>query len=124
MENKKPEVRLTGRWRLHRTFTVTAAQEKNTVLFRDQEYIVDFSDGDTMTESSDGEITKVAYHYEPMTRAISFRQSSRRHPSPISRRADLQFRIIPLNETEMYFMSPPSIEDDSDEFELILLERI
>lgn len=123
MENKKAEVRLTGRWRLSRTFTVTAAEERNITVFQDHEYVVNFSDSGIMTEASTGETTTITYHYEPITRTISFQQSSRRLPSSIGDRTDLRFRVIPLNESEMYFMSPPSIED-GDEFEIILLTRI
>ena len=124
MKNKNAEVRLAGRWRLSRMFTVTATEEKNLKVFQDQEYVADFSSGDTVTESAAGEETTVAYHYDVTTRTISFQQSSRCQPSPISGRVDLCFRVIPLNQSEMYFMSPPAIEDESDEFEIVLLERI
>lgn len=124
MENKKAEVRLAGKWRLNRTFTVTAAEKKNLMLFNDQEYIVDFSADGIMTETSAGETTAVTYQFEPTTRTINFQQSSRCQPSPISGVADSCFRVIPINESEMYFMSPTSLENDSDEFEIILLECV
>lgn len=124
MENKNAQVRLTGQWRLSRKFTTNGSDERNLVLYNQPpEYIVGFPAEAIITERCGNDVSTVMYHYDPDTKVISIQQSNRSRPSPISGKTESLYRIIPLNDREMYFQSPHTVEDDSSDFEMILLER-
>lgn len=126
MKKKENEVTLDGRWRLSRRFTVEGGDRRNLTTYGREDHIVEFPAQGIITERSGNEVTTVIYHYDPPTRVIDIRQSDRAAPSPLSCHKNNLFRVIPLNEREMYFQKPYSVEaeDPHTEFEMILLERI
>lgn len=127
MENKKPEVRLTGAWRLIRKSNVSHCDERTTILFKEgQDYIVGFPSGGIMTEQYGGVVTTTPCVYDPAGRTISVRATDLTPASPISGGGDRIYRVVPLNDGRMYLRRPHTVEDDDPdtEFELILLERI
>ncbi|GAB0481669.1 hypothetical protein KML24007_04150 [Alistipes indistinctus] len=123
MVNKKAGVRLTGRWRLSRRFNVNGANEHNLRGFGLEEYIIEFLMDGVMTVTNDGLPISATYQYEPASRIISIEFSDSDSESPLA--GDTPFRIIPLNEREMYFQRLSSVEVNpfDDSFEVILFER-
>lgn len=79
-----------------------------------------------MTEAGDGAITTTPYHYNQTTRVIHIQPTDHTPPRLISGSGDAPFRIIPLNDEEMYFLRPHSVEvgDEDSVIESFLLERI
>lgn len=126
MENKKIDVLLTGRWRISRQSRVDTVGEYDLTVYKGREFIVEFPNDGVMTEAGDGAITTTTYHYDPTARVISIQPTDYTPLNPISGSGDAPFRIIPLNDEEMYFLRPHSVEvgDEDSVIESFLLERI
>lgn len=124
MENKKTEVCLIGRWQLIRQFNVDGAGGRNLRILGPEEHIVEFLDDGTLTEIAADLIATTTFHYEPATRTISIQPANLNSESPLAN--GTPFRIIPLDNSEIYFVSECSLggNDESCDFEIILLERI
>jgi hypothetical protein len=120
MENQKKESRLDGKWRVVRKFIAGDAGGKSLTLYED--YFVEFAAGDTLIETHDDEVTTTSYCFDPGSGTIDVQPITRSQPSPISDAGSAIFRVVPLNDREMYLRKPHSVEA-SGEFETILLER-
>jgi hypothetical protein len=119
MENRKTGSRLDGKWRVVRKFIAGDAAGKSLTLYED--YFVEFAAGDTLIETHGDEITTTTYSFDPGFGTIEVQPTSRTQPSPISGAGSTIFRVVPLNNREMYIRKPHSVEADG-EFETILLE--
>ncbi len=93
---------------------------RNITLYDD--YIVEFAAGDTLIETHGNKITTTTYRFDPGSGTIEIQPTSRTQSSPISGASGAIFRIVPLNDREMYLRKPHSVEAAGD-FETILLER-
>ena len=120
MENQKKEIRLDGKWRVIRKFIDGDPGGRNITLYDD--YIVEFVAGDTIIETHGNEVTTTSYRLDPEAGTIEIQPTSRTQSSPISGAGCAIFRIVPLNDREMYLRKPHSVEAGGD-FETILLER-
>ncbi len=118
MENRKTDSRLDGKWRVVRKFIDGDPGGRNITLYDD--YIVEFAAGDTLIETHGNEVTITTYRFDPGSGTIHIQPTSRSQPSPISGASSAIFRIVPLNEREMYLRKPHSVEAGG-EFEMILL---
>jgi hypothetical protein len=120
MEHQKKESRLDGKWRVVRKFIAGDAAGKSLTLYED--YFVEFAVGDTLTETHGDEVTTTSYRFDPGSGTIEVQPATRSQPSPISGAGSAIFRVVPLNDREMYLRKPHSVEAGG-EFETILLER-
>jgi hypothetical protein len=120
MENGRKEIRLDGKWRVVRKFIGGDAAGKSMTLYED--YIVEFAAGDTLIETHGNEVTTTSYRLDPGSGTIDIQPTTRSQPSPISGAGSTIFRIVPLNDREMYLRKPHSVEAEG-EFETILMER-
>ena len=120
MENRKIESWLESRWRVVRKFIAGDAAGKSLTLYED--YFVEFAASGTLIETYGDEVTTTTYHFDPGFGTIEIQPTTRSQPSPISCTGGAIFRVVPLNDREMYLRKPHSIEVDG-EFETILLER-
>lgn len=120
MENREIESRLDGKWRVVRKFIAGDAAGKSLTLYED--YFVKFAAGDTLIETHGDEVTATSYHFDTDAGTIEIQPVARTKPSPISGAGGARFRVVPLNDREMYLRKPHSVEVGG-EFEMILLER-
>ncbi len=121
MENRKKEIRLDGKWRVVRKFIDGDPGGRNITLYDD--YIVEFAAGDTLIETHRAKVTTTTYHFDPGSCTIEIQPVARTQPSSISGAGGAIFRVVPLNDREMYLRKPHSVEAGGD-FETILLERL
>lgn len=119
MENRKKEIRLDGKWRVVRKFIDGGEAGKSLTLFED--YFVEFAAGDTLIETCDNEVTTTTYRFDAGSGTIEILATGAQQ-SPILGAGSAIFRIVSLNDHEMYFRKPHSVEA-AGEFELILLEH-
>ena len=127
MGTQEAKVRLAGRWRLVRKFSAPGGSpDRNTRLFNDQDYIVEFSQEGNMVERCNGVITTTMYHFDPDTRVITIQPTDRTPSSPLSGIGNAPFRVIPLTDGAMYFVRPHTVDtgDEDADFVSLLLERI
>ena len=126
MENKKTDVLLLGRWRISRQSRADSVGKHELIVCKGQEFIIGFLKDGVLTEAGDGCITTTKYHFDPTTRVISLQPTDCTPPNPISGIGDAPFRIIPLNDREMYFVRPHTVDtgDEDADFVSLLLERI
>ncbi len=120
MENRKIDIRLDGKWRVIRKFIDGDTAGKSMTIYED--YFVEFPAGGTIIETHGEEVTRTSYHFEPGSDTIEIEPTTRSRPSPISGAGGAIFRIVPLNDREIYLRKPHSVETDGD-FETILLEK-
>ena len=123
---KNAQISLTGKWQVRRQFNVDVAGERNLKFFSEQEYIVEFAGDGTLAILLAGNESTVAYSFDPASKNMRIWQSEDSPASLITGSGDTTYRIIPLNDREMYFQKLHSVEVSSpdSEFEIILLERI
>jgi hypothetical protein len=124
MENRKKECyRLDGKWRVVRKFTAGGdATEQNTTLFED--YVVEFATGGTLIETHDGEVTTVTYRFDAEAGTIeTLPATDSTQSNPIFGGGGAIFRVVPLNDREIYLRRPHSVEAEG-EFETILLKKV
>ncbi len=121
MENREKETRLDGKWRVVRKFIAGDAAGKSLTLYED--YFVEFADGDTLIETHGDEVTTTTYRFDPVAGTIDIQPTTHSQPSPISGADGAIFRVVPLNDREMYLRKPHSVEAGG-EFETILLEKV
>ncbi len=121
MKNRKIDSRLEGKWRVVRKFIAGDAAGKSLTLYED--YFVEFADGDSLIETHGAEAMTTSYRFDPGSDTIDVQPTNRSQPSPISGAGGAIFRIVPLNDREIYLRKPHSVETDGD-FETILLEKM
>nr|DAY29172.1 MAG TPA: hypothetical protein [Caudoviricetes sp.] len=121
MGDEKAKIDLTGKWQVRRQFSVNAVAERDLKIFGDRECVVEFADAGILTELSAGDKLTCVYSFDPDFKTISIHAAAGESASAI---AGNSYRVIPLNDREMYFMTPPSIDADAYAFEITLLERI
>ncbi len=120
MENREIESRLDGKWRVVRKFIAGDAAGKSLTLYED--YFVEFGAGDALIETHGDEVTRTSYRFKPGSGTIEIQSTTRSQPSPICGAGGAIFRVVHLNDREVYLRKPHSVEVGG-EFETILLER-
>ncbi len=121
MENHKKEIRLDGKWRVVRKFIDGDPGGRNITMYDD--YMVEFAAGDTLIETHGNEVSTTIYRFDPGSGTIEIQPTRRSQSSPISGADGMIFRVVPLNDREMYLRKPHSVEIGGD-FETILLEMV
>lgn len=123
---EKAQFNLIGKWQVRRQFNVDATGERNLKSFSDQECIVEFAGDGNFTVLLAGSESTAAYSFDSASKTLRIRQSEDSQASPIAGSDDTTYRVIPLNDREMYFQKPHSVEVSlpNIEFETFLLERI
>jgi hypothetical protein len=121
MGNRKTGSRPDGKWRVVRKFIAGDAAGKSLTLYED--YFVEFAADGTLIETHGAEVTTTTYHFDPGSGTIEVQPTTRSQPSPISGVGSTIFRVVHLNDREMYLRKPHSVEVGG-EFETILLEHL
>lgn len=126
MKEQESKLWLTGTWRVCRKFKTNGTDEYNLIIFSGKGYIVSFPADGIITEMDGVDTTTTSYTYDSDKRVIDIQTTERTTPSPISGTGNNLFRIILLNDREVYFQKPHSVKygNTDTEFELVLLERL